>query len=78
MAEKNKLIKVEYSKIEKKLFTTEIEDDGTKKIEEIKNKICFKNLSIWLKILIILGWIYAAIFTLTFLIGFYEGVTAII
>ncbi len=38
-------------------------------------KIEFKDLSGWLKTLVVLGWIYTAIFAVAFLVGFIEGIT---
>ena len=35
-------------------------------------KIGFKNLNGWLKTLVILGWIYTAIFGISFLVGFIQ------
>ena len=39
----------------------------------MKNKIRFKDLNVWLKILAVGGWIILGFYVLGFLIGFIEG-----
>lgn len=38
-----------------------------------EEKVGFKDLSIWLKILVVFGWISFIIFIIGFLIGFIQG-----
>lgn len=40
----------------------------------MKEKISFKDLSGWLKTVVVFGWLWAGYFTLIFLIGFITGI----
>lgn len=41
---------------------------------EKKEKVGFKDLNIWLKIPIILMWIWIGIFSVSFIVGFFVGI----
>ena len=39
----------------------------------MKNKIGFKDLNAWLKVLVVWGWIILGFYAIGFLLGFFEG-----
>ncbi len=43
----------------------------------MEKKVCFKDLSGWLKTIVVISWVIAVLWGLSFLIGFIQGVAYI-
>ena len=40
-------------------------------------KVKFKDLSVWIKIGVIAGWVYVVVFTISFIYGFIKGFSSV-